>query len=115
MDQAYEKQFSFVNSKLKLGWHIDGRTGADGNCFYISIVQQLKRPDVINILLQSGLAVEFLSFSPSKLREHLCDWLYYQLTLRNSAGMLLTRIGKYLTESEKIDIETSSYWKAISP
>jgi hypothetical protein len=112
MDQAYELQFSFVKSELKLGWRIDGRTGADGNCFYISIVQQLKRPDVKNFLLQSGMPVEFLSFSPSTLREHLCDWLNYQLTLKNSAGKPLTRIGQYLIESEVIDIETSSYWKA---
>jgi hypothetical protein len=112
MDQAYEQQFSFVNRELNLGWSIDERTGADGNCFYISIVQQLKRPDVKNFLLQNGLPVEFLSFSSSKLREHFCDWLNYQLTLRNSAGMPLTRIGQYLSESEVIDIETSLYWKA---
>jgi hypothetical protein len=112
MDQAYGQQFSFVKSELNLGWRIDERTGADGNCFYISIVQQLKRLDVKNYLLQSGMPVEFLSFSPKMLREHLCDWLNYQLTLKNSAGKPLTRIGQYLIESEEIDIETSSYWKA---
>jgi hypothetical protein len=112
MDPVYERQFAFVKSELNLTWRIDEKTGADGNCFYISIVQQLKRPDVKNFVLQSGLPVELLSFSPSKLREHLCDWLNYQLTLRNSAGMSLTRIGQYLMESEKIDIETSTYWKA---
>jgi hypothetical protein len=112
MDQAYERQFSFVNSELKLLWRIDERTGADGNCFYISVVQQLKRPDVKNYLLQSGMPVDFLSFSPKILRNRLCDWLNYQLTLKNSAGKPLTRIGQYLKESEVIDIETSSYWKA---
>jgi hypothetical protein len=111
MDDMYKQQFAFVNDELHLFWNMDGKTGADGNCFYISIVQQLNRKEVRDFLLQNGLSEEFFSWSPTELREKLCDWLIYHLTLLGSDGRPLRRIGRYLMESEEKDIQTDIYWK----
>ncbi len=85
-----------------MNWRFDTRTIGDGNCFYGALEQQLRRPELAQLLDPAHCQLSHI-----QLREKICEFMMSSLPPDDQPdNWPSTGMGQFLKASEVLDLKT---------